>query len=88
MATEQSPLSDLEWQVLDDLRRRVPLAEMVASPTRKDTTGHAPADLFIDASLPGHLVSAANDNTVAITKSVRDLHQVAEGLSDGDLAEI
>jgi hypothetical protein len=28
---------------------------------------------------------AENDDTFAIMKSVRDLHQVAEGLSDGDL---
>ncbi len=47
----------------------------------------APSDSFIDASLSGHLVSAANDDAVAITKSARDLHQAAEGLSDGDLAE-
>ena len=44
-----------------------------------------PADSFIDDSLSGHFVSAANDDTVAITKSVRD--EVPEGLSDGDLAE-
>jgi hypothetical protein len=30
---------------------------------------------------------AENDDTFAIMKSVRDLHQAAEGLSDGDLPE-
>jgi hypothetical protein len=40
-----------------------------------------PSDSFIDASLSGLL--AENDDTFAITKSVRNLRQVAEGLSDG-----
>ena len=44
------------------------------------------SDSFIDASLSGAL--AENDDAFAIMKSVRDLHQVAEGLSDGDLAEL
>ena len=56
------------------IRSRLPLAHQ--------------SDSFIDASLSGHLVSAANDDAVAITKSVRDLHQVAEGLSDGDLTGV
>ena len=45
------------------------------------------SDSFIDASVTRRLVSAANDDAVAITKSVHDLHQVAEGLSNGDLTE-